>query len=94
MVDALGYGEFGIDDVFAGEGLPAVDPLAGWSLARVYANVDLDDNSVDFVPLEVPTPGTGSLSVPEPPIVLLLAGVVCALSRLRRPRSAPLAVPS
>lgn len=92
VVDALGYGEFTIDDVFAGEGLPAIDPPAGWSLARLYANVDLDDNSVDFVPLEIPTPGTGPVSVPEPPIVLLVAGAVCALSRLRRPRSAPLAV--
>jgi hypothetical protein len=91
VVDALGYGEFALDEVFAGEGLPAVDPPAGWSLARLYANVDLDDNSVDFAPLEIPTPGTGPLTVPEPPIVLLLAGAVCALSRLRRSRSAPLA---
>jgi len=91
VVDALGYGEFALDEVFAGEGLPALDPPAGWSLARVYANLDLDDNSVDFAPLEIPTPGTGPLAVPEPPIVLLLAGAVCALSRLRRSRSAPLA---
>jgi hypothetical protein len=93
VADALGYGEFALDEIFAGEGLPAVDPPAGWSLARLVANVDLDDNSVDFAPLEIPTPGTGPLAVPEPPVVLLLAGAVCALSRLRRTRSAPPAAP-
>ena len=44
-VDALGYGIFAAGEVFAGEGSPAPDPAAGSSLARVFADVDTDDNA-------------------------------------------------
>lgn len=82
VIDALAYGVFGAAEVFAGEGSAAPDPPAGSSLARVFANVDSDDNSVDFAPLDVPTPGSGSLApVPEPGTALLLAAGVGGLAR-------------
>jgi hypothetical protein len=77
VIDALGYGAFEAGAVFAGEGSPAADPPAGSSLARVFADVDTDDNGVDFAALEAPTPGSAPFSsVPEPAGgVLLLAGL-------------------
>jgi hypothetical protein len=67
IADALGYGVFDLDEVFAGEGAPAPDPAAGASLARLFANADTGDNAADFVVLDVPTPGEASLiGVPEP----------------------------
>lgn len=66
VIDALAYGVFGPEDVFAGEGRAALDVAAGSSLARLFADVDRGDNSVDFVGLETPTPGSAPLSVPEP----------------------------
>jgi hypothetical protein len=85
VVDALGYGVFEAGEVFAGEGSPAPDPAAGSSLARVFANVDSDDNAVDFAALEVPTPGSAPLSpVPEPAGALLLAAGLAGLSVLGR----------
>lgn len=65
IVDAVGYGEFGPDEFFAGEGNPAPDVPAGSSLARHFADLDTDDNAADFGELTVPTPGTASF-VPEP----------------------------
>jgi hypothetical protein len=62
VLDALGYGVFLETDVFAGEGAPASDPAAGLSLARLFANVDTDDNSTTVA--AAPTPGVASL--PEP----------------------------
>lgn len=73
IVDALGYGEFAPGEFFAGEGNPAPDVAAGASLARVYANLDSDDNATDFRVLDVPTPGQASfLPIPEPGSALLL----------------------
>jgi hypothetical protein len=72
VVDALGYGAFAAEEVFAGEGSPAADAPAGASLARRFADVDTDDNAADFVVQLVPTPGAGPLSVPEPASALLL----------------------
>jgi len=95
VLDALGYGDFGAGDVFAGEGAPAPDAPAGASLARRLADVDTDVNADDFVVLETPTPGAAPRTVPEPAGLLLgLAGLVFATARaapLRRaaPRSAP-----
>lgn len=60
VVDAVGYGEFPSPLVFAGEGLPAVDPPAGMSLARSMDLVDTDNNKSDFVALSNPTPGSVS----------------------------------
>jgi hypothetical protein len=73
VLDAVGYGSFAAGDVFAGEGLPALDPVAGSSLARLFANLDRDDNSLDFVALEVPTPGAAAfISAPEPGTAVLM----------------------
>jgi len=86
VLDAVGYGEFDPGEVFAGEGTPADDPPAGWSLARHFADVDTDDNALDFVALEVPTPGAADLSVPEPAAGPLVAGGLLVLGVLRRRR--------
>jgi hypothetical protein len=81
VIAALGYGAFEAGEVFAGEGSPAADPPAGSSLARVFADVDTDDNAVDFAALEAPTPGSAPLStVPEPAGALLLAVGLAGLS--------------
>lgn len=74
ILDALGYGVFAPGEFFAGEGDSAPDAAAGSSLARVFANLDSDDNRIDFQVLSVPTPGQASFApVPEPGSALLLA---------------------
>ncbi len=78
MLDAVGYGAFGAGDVFAGEGSPAADPAAGSSIARWLADVDSDDNALDFTVLDVPTPGTAPVSVPEPGTGMLTATALAA----------------
>lgn len=84
-VDALGYGAFEAGTFFAGEGTAAPDGAAGESLARVFANIDTDDNAVDFALLEVPTPGTGPVSpVPEPGGAALVATGLAGLALRRR----------
>jgi hypothetical protein len=89
VLDAVGYGVFAPDEFFAGEGSPALDPPAGASLARLFSNLDTDDNSVDFLALDLPTPGSGSLAaVPEPGSAALLAGGLLGLSQLGRHRRA------
>jgi hypothetical protein len=73
VLDAVGYGVFSAGEIFAGEGQPAPDPAPGSSLARLFADVDTDDNLVDFVALENPTPGVASFSaVPEPGSALMI----------------------
>ena len=73
LVDALGYGVFGPSEIFAGEGMAAPDVSAGASLARLFANVDTDDNAIDFVVSSTPTPGTAPFApVPEPTAAMLL----------------------
>ncbi|MFO0746922.1 MAG: lamin tail domain-containing protein [Myxococcota bacterium] len=66
VVDALGYGNFGNDDEFRGEGEPAVDVPAGHALARIGDLQDTDDNRADFADVEVATPGTGYLAARTP----------------------------
>lgn len=83
VLDALGYGAFGAGDVFAGEGSAAPDAPGGSSLARVFADVDTDDNAADFEVLPTPTPGSAPFSVPEPTSAALVATTLAAL-RLRR----------
>ena len=60
--------------VFAGEGAPAPDAPAGSSVARVFADVDTNDNAADFAVLTAPTPGTAPIeaALPEPSVALLL----------------------
>jgi hypothetical protein len=84
VVDALGYGSFGPGEFFAGEGSPAADPPAGWSLARVFADLDTNHNASDFVALESPTPGTGAAQLPAPRAALLWLPSLCMLALLRR----------
>jgi hypothetical protein len=85
VADALGYGVFAETDVFAGEGTAAIDPPAGQSLARRFADVDTNQNAADFLALEIPTPGTGPLFVPEPAALLALTLALGALAAVRRP---------
>jgi len=78
VIDAIGYGDFGPGDFFAGEGAPAPDAPDGTSLARVFANIDTDDNAADFQILDFPSPGSADLAVvPEPStLTLALSGLV------------------
>ncbi len=89
VLDAIGYGAFGAGDVFAGEGSPAPDTAAGSSLARVFANVDSDDNALDFAVLDAPTPGVAAFApVPEPGTALLMGLGLAGLAAVR-PRREP-----
>jgi hypothetical protein len=83
VVDALGYGVFGAGETNAGEGAPAVDPPAGESLARLFADVDTNDNFADFA-AGAPTPGTAPLAVPEPASAALLGLGLAGLLRAGR----------
>ncbi len=92
-LDALGYGVFGAADIFAGEGSAAPDGAAGQSLARLFANQDTNDNAADFALLDIPTPGSGPVALPEPGAAAPLALFVCALCLARtRGFRIPLAV--
>lgn len=92
LLDSLGYGAFGAGEIFAGEGSPAPDGAPGQSLARIYANVDSNDNAADFALFDSPTPGSGALALPEPvavaPLLLFACGLGLARSRHSRPPSA------
>ncbi|HEX5067385.1 MAG TPA: PEP-CTERM sorting domain-containing protein [Myxococcota bacterium] len=89
IVDAVGYGEFAAGEIFAGEGNPTVDPAAGMGIARVFSDVDTDQNSLDFA-AAAPSPGGGSLSaVPEPGTGLLVGAGVCGLVHGGRRRAHP-----
>ena len=98
VLDAVGYGVFDSGEVFAGEGSPVADAPAGSSIARLFADVDTDDNALDFAVLSSPTPGTAPLSVPEPSTGLLafsaLAVLVTKGRRSARKRSLRPAPPS
>ncbi len=56
VVDAIGYGTFGANDIFAGEGTAIAASSEGQSLTRNATHVDTNNNSVDFTALAVPTP--------------------------------------
>jgi hypothetical protein len=90
VLDAVGYGEFAPDEIFAGEGAPAPDAPADASLARFFADLDTDDNAADFGVLAAPTPGSGPLApVPEPATACLVFAGLAGLGACgRRPRRA------
>jgi hypothetical protein len=73
--DAVAYGSFGAGGVFSGEGGAAPDPAAGGSIARFNPFVDNNDNSVDFIVLDTPTPGVVPVvsAVPLPASLWLFA---------------------
>jgi hypothetical protein len=90
VLDAVGYGVFAVGEIFAGEGTAAADAPAGSSLARLFANVDTNDNATDFIVLSVPTPGNAPLSaVPEPQTAALLGMGLLGLAWSARARSTP-----
>ena len=60
VVDAVGYGRFGAADIFAGEGMPAVDPRDS-ALSRNAALADTQNNADDFAVVAEPTPGGAPL---------------------------------
>ena len=85
VLDSVGSGSFGAGEVVAGEGMPAPDGPPGTSLARVFADLDTDDNELDFEVLDVPTPGQAEFSnVPEPNSGLLFVSGIAVLATLRR----------
>jgi len=90
VLDAVGYGTFAAGDVFAGEGSPAVDPPSGSSIARFDPRADTDDNSLDFVALDIPTPGSvpAASPVPVPAALYLFGSGLLPLLRFRRGRQA------
>jgi len=83
ILDAVGYGSFGGSSIFAGEGSAAPDPASGSSIARFNPLLDSGDNSVDFMVLEMPTPGIAPFvsSVPLPASVwLFISGLLPLVS--------------
>ena len=85
VLDALGYGVFAAGDVFAGEGSPAPDAPSDQALARWFANVDSDDNALDFT-VALPTPGSAPIAVPEPSTATLVGLGLAGLAHRRRRR--------
>jgi hypothetical protein len=89
VFDSLGYGTFVAGEINAGEGASAPAVSAGSSLARLYADIDTNDNAADFIALATPTPGSAPISaVPEPGSALLIGLGLSGLASVSRPRVA------
>lgn len=69
LLDVVGYGD--VPNETAQNGLatyetnPADDASGGSSLSRLEDGLDTDDNSVDFIVTEIPTPGVTNVTVTE-----------------------------
>ncbi len=89
ILDAVGYGSFGATDFFAGEGAAAPDPSTGSSIARFDPLSDSNDNSLDFIALSNPTPGSVPTlsSVPLPAAAWLFGSGLVAMTSVARRRS-------
>jgi hypothetical protein len=86
ILDAIGYGDFS-GAIFAGEGNPAADVAADWSLARSNPALDSDDNAIDFIGLRIPTPGLVPASpVPVPPALALFLSGLAGFAGIARRR--------
>ncbi len=85
ILDALGYGDF-TSAIFAGEGTAVPDVAPGWSLARVDPAIDTNDNRVDFLGFDIPTPGLVSGTVVPVPAAawLFLSGIAGLVGVARR----------
>ena len=85
ILDALGYGDYSAA-IYGIEGCPAADVGGGWSLARLNPALDSNDNGVNFMGLDIPTPGLVPASaVPVPAAAwLFLSGMVGLGSVARR----------
>lgn len=85
VLDAVAYGRFSVQDVFAGEGSAAPDPSAGSSIARANAAADSDNNGLDFLVLITPTPGLATTvsAVPVPASAWLFACGLLTLLGIR-----------
>lgn len=84
IVDSLQYGDAGIHN--NGEGIPALDVAAGFSLSRDAFATDTNNNALDFVSLNTPTPGMGPVisNVPEPSSLMLMTfGLVSFLVTIK-----------
>ncbi len=80
IVDALQYGDAGIHNL--GEGTPAPDVPAGFSLSRDVFATDTHNNALDFAAVAIPGPGAGPriASVPAPPtFALMICGLIGGL---------------
>ncbi len=54
-------------------------------MARLFADLDTDDNALDFEVLYAPTPGTAEfLPIPEPGTGLLVGSALGVLALMRR----------
>lgn len=67
VIDAVGYGTFAEEEVFAGEGQPAPAPGQGESLGRcTLGDIDSDDNGADLHISLIPTPGAPNANFEDP----------------------------
>jgi hypothetical protein len=82
IIDALQYGDAAEHN--AGEGTPAPDVSAGFSLSRDEFGTDTDNNINDFK-AGMPTPGERAAAVPEPsPRWMLVMGLAVLARFLQR----------